>query len=237
MVNVQRPAFPLIVLMGLFGPSSSKAQAPTEPDTSATLAEVTQVRDAYVARIQKAGFACPIPVPIISVDDVPSFGNYDNEKNTIRTSDWALLKPQERAFFLQLAGPDATESDGRRVFDRAAHRWIFVHEMGHWWQACRKVNFDQNHYGIEYGANRIALAYWRTVDPTLMDTMMPAFESVLAHAPNPVPAGQNLEAYFNANYQELGPGPAYPWFQSHMVDAAAKEKPAPSFATVLAETK
>jgi hypothetical protein len=75
--------------------------------------------------------------------------------------------------------------------------------MGHWWQACRKVNFDQNHYGIEYGANRIALAYWRTVDPTLMDTMMPAFESVLAHAPNPVPAGQNLEVYFNANYQEL----------------------------------
>jgi hypothetical protein len=98
-------------------------------------------------------------------------------------------------------------------------------------------HFEQGHYGIEYGANRIALAYWRTVDPTIMDAMMPAFESVLAHAPNPVPAGQNLEAYFNANYQELGPGPAYPWFQSHLVDAAAEEKPAPSFASVLAETK
>ena len=60
--------------------------------------------------------------------------------------------------------------------------------------------------------------------------MMPIFENVVDHAPNPVPVGEDVEAYFNKHYQELGPSPAYPWFQFRMNMAAYEEKPAPTFA-------
>ena len=86
---------------------------------------------------------------------------------------------------------------------------------------------------MEYGADRISLAYWREADPSVVVTMMPIFRSVLDHAPNPVPAGEDVEAYFNKHYQDLGPSPAYPWFQSRMNVAAYEEKPAPTLAQSL----
>ena len=214
------------------------AQAPVsqtqERERATTLAKATTVRDAFVARIRADGFSCPIPVPVILVEDVPSFGQYDGKANIIRTSDWTLLNPQEKAFFFQLAGPGAKEADVRAMFDKAAHGWIFIHELGHWWQACRNVTTSNiGPYQVEYGADRISLAYWREVDPAIVATMMPIFQSVLANAPNPVPAGEKVEAYFDKHYQELGPSPAYPWFQSRMNVAAYEEKPAPTFAQSL----
>ena len=204
-----------------------------DAEVNATLAKATAVRDAFVARIHVNGFSCPIPIPAIQVEDVPSFGQYDDKTNIIRTSDWTLLNPQERAFFFQLAGPGAKETDVRTLFDKGAHGWIFIHELGHWWQACRNVNSNSGPYQVEYGADRISLAYWREADPSVVVTMMPIFRSVLDHSPNPVPAGEDVEAYFNKHYQELGPSPAYPWFQSRMNVAAYEEKPAPTLAQSL----
>jgi hypothetical protein len=213
------------------------AQAPAsqtqERELAATLAKATAVRDNFVARIHANGFSCPIPVPTILVEGVPSFGQYDDKTNVIRTSDWTLLNPQERALFFQLAGPGANETDVRTTFDKATHGWIFIHELGHWWQACRNVSSSNGPYQVEFGADRISLAYWREVDPAIVATMMPIFQSVLANAPNPVPAGEKVEAYFDKHYQELGPSPAYPWFQSRMNVAAYEEKPAPTFAQSL----
>lgn len=210
-----------------------KTADPHSGEQAATLAKATAMRDAFVARIHADGFSCPIPAPTILVEDVPSFGQYDEKTNIIRTSDWTLLSPDERAFFFRLAGPGAKEADVHRTFEQGAHGWIFIHELGHWWQACRNVTSNSGPYRVEYGADRISLAYWREVDPNIVSTMMPIFRSVLDRGPNPVPAGEDVEAYFNKHYQELGPGPAYPWFQSRMNVAAYEEKPAPTFAQSL----
>lgn len=134
--------------------------------------------------------------------------------------------------FAQLAGPGKNENDARALFD-IAHQWIFVHELGHWWQACSGANKEQSHYQVEYGANRIALAYWREVNPHIADTMRPVFQAVVDHAPNPVPPGKSVEDYFNANYDTLGPSPVYPWFMSRMNLAAFDEKPAPTFTAAI----
>ena len=108
-----------------------------------------------------------------------------------------------------------------------------VHELGHWWQACRNVTSNSGLYEVELGAGRISLAYSRDVDPSVVDTMMPIFRGVPNHSPNPVPVGEDVEAYFNKHYQELGPGPAYPWFQSRMNVAAFDEKPSPTLVQAL----
>jgi hypothetical protein len=197
---------------------------------------MTSLRDSFIERIHFAGFKCPIPPPAILVEDVPSFGQYLSGTNTLRTSDWTLLGPQEKSFFRQLAGPGADEAAARQLFEVAAHKWIFIHELGHWWQACRGGNTNRSHYQTELGANRISLAYWREVDPRVVDIMIPVFQGVVDHMPNPVPANQSVETYFNSNYETLGPSPVYPWFMSRMNVAAYEEKPAPSFAAVIAST-
>jgi hypothetical protein len=67
--------------------------------------------------------------------------------------------------------------------------------------------------------------------------MRAAFETVVSHAPNPVPEGQDMETSFNANYERLGPTPAYIWFASKMSIVVIDERPIPAFKTVLEETK
>jgi hypothetical protein len=211
---------------------SAQAPDPLGADSGTTQSEATALRDAFVTRLHAAHFTCSLPVPAVVVEDVPSFGQYRPETNIIRTSGWSLLNPQEKAMFVQLAGPGKSEGDAEELFN-VAHQWIFIHELGHWWQACTGGNDRRSHYEVEYGANRIALAYWREVNPQTAETMRPVFQAVADHAPNPVPPGQSVEKYFNANYEKLGPSPVYPWFMSRMNLAAFDEKPAPTFTAVL----
>ena len=122
-------------LLAATAQAQTTATIPSRVDPSSTQIESTALRDAFVARIRAAGLTCPLPVPTIVVEDVPSFGQYRPETNVVRTSDWDLLSAQERAMFIRLAGPGKNESDAHTLFD-VAHQWIFIHELGHWWQAC-----------------------------------------------------------------------------------------------------
>ncbi len=207
------------------------------PDTAATRARTTILRDVFIDHVRSAGFTCPIAAPRILVEDVPSFGRYDDATNTLHTSDWTLLRPDEKESFKQLAGPKADDEAVHEVFEKAAHGWIFAHEMGHWWQACEGYTAHHSHYQAEYGANRIALAFWRDLDPSVVTLMGSLFHHVVDDTPSPVPAGAEVEEYFNTNYEALGPTPAYPWFQAHMGLALEQEKPNPTWKAVLASTK
>jgi hypothetical protein len=247
----QKPSrFPLNLLLGTLiavsvcvmisaraqAQASATAESP-DADRAATLARVTALRQAFIERIHAAGLTCPIAPPKIVMDDVPSFGNYDDETNVLRTSDWSKLTPEESGVFFQLAGPGADATAAREMFEGAAHRWIFIHELGHWWQACTGAFKKSPPWEIEYDADRIALAYWREVDPALATKMMAIFQGVIDHSPNPVPPGQEIKKYFNEHYQQLGPTPAYRWYQSRMVVTAIQETPTPTFAQTLAVPK
>ncbi len=223
----------LVCLVGQATPGAAQGDA----GQTSTLARLTALRDTFTARIRADGFTCPIAPPSIVVDHIPSFGNYDDEANVLHTADWAKLSPEERGLFLHLAGPNADENAAHTMFEEATHRWIFVHELGHWWQACRHANPLHSNYQIEYGANRIALAYWREVDQDFANRMLTLFQGFVDHVPSPVPPGEATEPYFNTHYEQFGPTPAYRWYQSYMIVVASEEKPAPSFAAALAETR
>ena len=215
------------------------AQAHREKtDVEETRAKMTALRDAFVQSVKDAGFTCSIAVPPVLVEDVPSFGSYDDETNTLRTSAWSLLKPEESQMFYHFMGPNATEEIARKEFEDGVHHWVIVHELGHWFQACRGITEKTaKPYAIEFGADRIAAAYWNEHDRGVIAHQRPVFEAILHNFPNPVPEGASVEPFFNDHYQELGPTPGYLWFQSRMCLAAFDEKPTPSLKRVLAETK
>jgi len=215
------------------------AQTPEQrADVEQTRVKMTALRDSFVLSVKDAGFTCPIAVPSVLVEDVPSFGSYDDATNTLRTSAWSLLKPEESQMFYHFMGPNATEEIARKEFEDGVHHWVIVHELGHWFQACRGITEKTSKpYAIEFGADRIAAAYWNEHDPGVIAHQRPVFEAILHNFPNPVPKGASVEPFFNDHYQELGPTPGYLWFQSRMCLTAFDEKPAPSLKRALAETR
>jgi hypothetical protein len=228
----------LLLFGGIVG---AQAQVPSdakkaEAANPAMLAELTARRDAFVKATAASGLPCEIAPPELVLMDTPSYGNYEPEKNTLRTPLWEMLKPEEKRIFFRLAGPKASEAAAKHEFEIGAHHWVFIHEMGHWWQACRKVNDGRKPYSFEYEADRIDAAYWRDADPTVDEHMRAKFQGLVDGAPNPVPVGQEPEAYFNENYERLGPTPAYIWFQSQMCVKVFAEMPPPSFMQTLRET-
>lgn len=171
------------------------------------------LRDAFVASVHTASEKCQLAPPTIVTVDTPSFGSFDAASNTLRTPLWRQLSPQEQGVFVRAAGPDASPAQAQAEFEIGAHHWIFVHELGHWWQACRHLTGTLPHYTAEFDANRIATAYWREHDPALLTHQGQLFRRIVKMAPSPVPSGAVLESYFNENYEQLGPTPAYIWFQ------------------------
>jgi hypothetical protein len=126
-----------------------------------------------------------------------------------------------------------TQADARSIYEKGTYNWVFVHELGHWWQHC-KVKAEADSYSREAGANRIASAYWQATNPRLMSDFGDLFTRLERGLPNPVPPGVAKAVYFNRNYDALGHNPpAYIWFQAAMVVDAYDEKPTPSLKQAL----
>lgn len=203
---------------------------------SAIQPRLIALRDAFVKAAADSGLSCAVAPPTLAIEETPSFGNYSPETNTLHTGVWEELEPRERALFYTLAHSKSDEGAARREFETGAHHWVFIHEMGHWWQSCRKVNDGRKPYAFEYEADRIAAAYWRQADLAIVQHMKAVFQGLVDHSPNPLPPGQETASYFNDNYEKLGPTPAYIWFQSEMCVTAFRELPPPSFVQTLRET-
>jgi len=237
MLKAVRVMFAVAAAVVMCAGASAQSVKVDAREVEATRVQMTAMRDAFVKAVHDAGFTCPIAAPKLLIVDVPSFGSYEPSTNELKTSSWTQMTDGERALFHKFMGPNSTDEMARAEFEDGAHHWVFVHEMGHWWQECQKVSNVLKPYALEFGADRIAAAYWKEHDPSVIEHQRAVFEAIVTRWPNPVPEGQNAEAYFNINYEQLGPTPGYIWFQAHMCLKAYDEKPAPSFAQALRETK
>jgi hypothetical protein len=189
--------------------------------------QLTGLRDLFVTKAIAEGYRT-CPAPQITLRNTPSFGNFIPENNEIVVASWDSLTNAEREEFAGNAAQRGGRTTAVSVFEAGTYRWVFVHELGHWWQSCRQQT-RPNSFEEENGANRIALAFWRQQDPRFSEYMVHRFQA-LAHAlPSPVPTGQTLQEYADANFASLSHGDAYTWLQANSITALATEDPAPSF--------
>jgi hypothetical protein len=71
----------------------------------------------------------------------------------------------------------------------------------------------------------------------LLRGLTAGFTRILDGAPNPVPAGQTPEEYFNANYAKLAHSADYTWFQARMVTDVSAENPPLTLADALLHSR
>lgn len=224
---------PVLVLATILAASAgAQGPTPTQESNTAVLERLNALRDSFVNQIKLEGFQPSLAPPTIILDNPPSFGEYEDDKNLLHIAAWGSLAPEDQARFERLGARLGQGQSGEALFEESVHHWVFVHELSHWWQACEHKTAD-THYSEEYGANRIAAAYWRLKDPAFMDRTAKRMAVLLSTIPNPVPENQNKETYFNENYEKLDPTPAYRWFQESMVIAIQEERPQPSFRETL----
>lgn len=185
---------------------------------------LTQLRRDFTRRIDAEGYTL-CPEPGIGRGDPASFGHYLPERNTVVIADWRDLSPDEQQAFEARAGNRGEPVTARSVFEQY-RRWVFVHELGHWWQACRHQRRPGSS-GEEAGADRIALAFWRKEDPRLAAAIVQDARAVLAQRPEPPPEARAASRP-DASAADLSVA-SERWLQSRMIADLAEEAPPPSF--------
>ena len=180
------------------------------------------LRAQFMRRIDEEGFR-PCTPPQIRTGGTSEPARYDAAADAIEVA------PRARSAADGSAGTDSTPAA-----DDAGLRWAFVHELGHWWQACRHLTRPES-YAAENGANRIALAFWREREPRFAAGIVHGFAALLGSTPSPVPAAQSAQAYFDANFSTIVQADAYTLFQGKMIVELAAETPAPSLHRALSQ--
>ncbi len=208
------------------------AAADAVSDT-AVVARLTRERDAFISRADQEGYRV-CPAPRIELSDPGSFGRFDPESNAVVVATWSRLTAEQRQRFASLAEHTGGRHSAQSMFEDGTYGWVFVHELGHWWQGCRQLTRAHS-YGEEAGANRIALAFWRMQDPALAARMLETFSYLRAGIPSPVPAGLPKQQYLDDHYLSIAQSRDYTWYQADMVLELATESPRPSFHKALSQ--
>jgi hypothetical protein len=212
-------------------PAAGSADAVDGSD-EAVVARLTVLRDEFVQRVGEVGYkACAAPV--IELGDPPSFGNYVAKRNTLIIGAWSHLSADEKQGFEDMARKMGPGAAARPVFENGTYRWVFVRELGHWWQTCQHKRRPQS-YAEESGASRVALAYWHEQDPQFAGHLVRGFRTLVNSRASPVPAGQSPQKYFDAHYQSIIHSDDYVWFQGKIISDLAEHAP-PSFHQALAQ--
>lgn len=208
----------------------------TGPDPAALLAREQVIARQFDARVHITSLPMPADPPAVHVDTTPMISYTDDAG--VHEARFEELPPPMQATFNRWAGWTTDQPGGAALFDDMFHRFFFVHELGHWTtgrvidarhdaaKPAAITNIRANHWGTELEVNRLAVAWWREQDPAFLAKLVTDFRRIQAHLRNPVPAGQDIHAFFAANYDALGKDPdAYGWFQLQFVIMAYDEPP------------
>ncbi|HEY2809038.1 MAG TPA: hypothetical protein VGI91_09605 [Steroidobacteraceae bacterium] len=218
-------------MSGLIG--SAATAAPGETSDLEVTARLVHERHVFIARADAEGYRV-CPAPQIKLADPASFGRFDPETNTVFVATWSRLSAAQRERFGSLAEHSGGGASAEAMFAEGTYGWVFVHELGHWWQACRKLTRVHS-YGAEGGANRIALAFWREQDPELAARILDTFRYLQAAIASPVPAGMPKEQYLDDHFLLVAESRGYTWYQADMTLELAAESPRPSFHKALSQ--
>jgi hypothetical protein len=215
-------------------PPKHPAAAGDHDSDRAIYQRLLHLRSDFIQQIEYEGYLPSLPAPKIEMGDPPTFGNFDPDKNILHIAIWSKLTAQERKFFEDIAKSIGPKATARGVFEDGTNRWVFTHELSHWWQACQHQT-RANSYEEEAGANRIASAYWRKRDPRFMEGIVEGFRNIRESIPSPVPPRESKIEFLDKHFAAVSITDGYTWYQSDMVIDLAAENPLPSFHHALSQ--
>ena len=179
-----------------------------------------------VSRFMAAVRACgidPGKSPALVVKSDPPFMYYNGQDKTVHISRWEEIPAPLQDFLRAWSKQSTLELDPPAMFSEIFNSLLVSHELGHHLQWLSGRNRTLDKWQLETEANQIAIAFWSMAPEgdAPIATRVTNFQRFLGNLPNPVPAGTDAHAYFEANYEQQGSNPAaYGWYQGAFMRTA-----------------
>jgi hypothetical protein len=172
--------------------------------------DIEIIVQAFVSQCNAAGLETPF-VPEVVIENTPQLIFYDNK--VLTAPFWNDFTADQQALFVKWASDAEGDFTGEDFFKLNFNWFLVPHEMGHFVQGLQ--NSKLNLWDAERNANCFAVAFWRMQNKLeRLDTIYRWSQQIWNTLPNPTPAGQDPETYFNNNYDTLGADPdAYGYYQ------------------------
>jgi hypothetical protein len=177
---------------------------------------VTQLRDAFLARVARAGFVLSF-VPEVREWTRPSMISWRQEAKAVAVPRWEELTDGQRELLERMASAERA----RALFDELFRWFLIVHELTHALQNNLGVAHG-DHAVSERSANDVAVAFFRETSESrkrLADLTL-LLETARAKLPSLAEFADEaaLDRHFDAHYDELTRDPTrYGAFQVRFI--------------------
>lgn len=106
------------------------AAAVNSSSNEAEMAKLVALQNDFIETFKADGFQPSLASPTIVLDNPPSYGNYEDEKNVLHIAVWSALSPEQQARFTRLAGLLGGGKTGEGAFDNGVHHWETTNSVG-----------------------------------------------------------------------------------------------------------
>jgi len=206
--------------------------APTTQDLG------NSIRDRFVAAVETCGPAFPV-TPGVVLDTSTSIDiHYSPDDRSIHLVRWADLDADSRGVIEAWASKGTMGLSPEQMFSEMFNSFMAPHELGHFLQDMSGRSKTLSMWDSELEANRFAVAFWamQPGDEGRVADRVGNITPFMDDVPDPVPAGEDPKAFFEAHYDafvrgEDGPlNPVtYSWFQARLLTTALNERHAYRF--------
>lgn len=225
-----------LLLAPFFLISIAAAPAPTPtPNPDPVRARIEPIVSRFAARMKACGRDLAY-VPAVVVDSRPTLISFYLEDRSLHASRWSAMPSEIQGMIGAWAGQGTLGLSPEGQFGEIFNSLLVPHELGHYAASLNGRAKGQSFWDGEVYANRVALAFWKgEPGADRLAARLGNYNRFLEALPNPVPAGQQPRAYFEANYEALGSNPqAYGWYQGLFMREAMAAGAADDFCTITA---
>ena len=221
----------LFLLLTNIGLSAQQKLFHTYTASVKLVKDVNELATTFFTKVKLAD-ASMTKVPQAILNTQPYLVFYTSENNSVNLPLWFQLNADLQLFFSQLSG--GNKSEGKKIFGLFFNGFYIARELGHAVQFAKEKN-NTNKYQGELFANTLAILFWReSANKKELEKCYNYVNSMLKILPDPVPAGENEEDYFNKNYQKLAHEPGkYGYIQFSQFKRIYEDKSLPGFIVYL----
>ncbi len=221
----------LFLLLTNIGLSAQQKLFRTYTDSVKLVKDANELATAFFTKVKQAD-ASMTKVPQAILNTQPYLVFYTSENNSVNLPLWFQLNADLQLFFSQLSV--GNKSEGKKIFGLFFNGFYIARELGHTVQFAKEKN-NTNKYQGELFANTLAILFWReSANKKELEKCYNYVNSMLKILPDPVPAGENDEDYFNKNYEKLAQDPGkYGYVQFSQFKRIYEDKSLPAFVTYL----
>lgn len=221
----------LLLLLANISLSAQQKLFHTYSDSAKLVTDANEMITAFFTKVKQAD-ASINNAPKAVLNTQSSLVFFLPESNSINLPLWAQVNPALQSFFYSLTGGD--KRAGKKIFGLFFNGFYIARELGLAVQF-NKEKKSNNRYQQALFASTLAILFWReSGNNKQLENCYNYVNSFLKILPDPVPAGENEEDYFNKNYQILAQAPdKYAYFQFSQFKRIYEDKSLPVFETYI----